>query len=644
MKKLLFLALCLIAIQLSVSQNSNDSIKPITIKEILQQKPSDYFELKKIIKESGKMPIDSLIKLEKESEEINYTVGKIYALHYKGVYYKYENDYEEALKNLEQGLKLAEQIENESLKILFSNSIGSNYRKQHDIKNALFYHQYALSEARKIKNPTYENKKSISIAENSIGNIYLMIHQYDLAIEKFTNALKIQEENNDLNSLAINHQNIGFALEKQGEIAQALEYYKKSLAYNLENKNKLGELICNNSIGGILIEQENYEEAHIILEENYKRLQKLPLKDEYYHAQTLNHLGLLYLKTKDFKKAKSFLEKSLEISKKYNYKDYEIECYYYLSELYEQLNNEKKALSYYKTASEEAKKISGKQKALYINTLIHKQNVQTKVKEIKNYKEIAQASTHQISRSRNVLIITLVSLALLSVALYSIYRQRLLNNDKKVLTLEQQALQAQMNPHFIFNALNSIKLYIINNDQKQAVYYLNKFSKLIRNILDVSKIREVSLKEELNTMDLYMSIENIRFNNEINYVQNINSSLNTETIKVPPLVLQPFLENAIWHGLSSKEGNKEIILSAFKVSKNLIEISVTDNGIGRDAATEIKKNKSLNRKSVGIDLTIERLKTFSNDMMHEFSIKYYDLKGDNQEPLGTKVTLRVPLH
>jgi len=232
---------------------------------------------------------------------------------------------------------------------------------------------------------------------------------------------------------------------------------------------------------------------------------------------------------------------------------------------------------------------------------------------------------------------------LLSIALYSIYRQRLLNNDRKILLLEQQALQTQMNPHFIFNALNSIKLYIINNEQKQAVYYLNKFSKLIRNILDVSKIKEVSLKEELATMDLYMSIENIRFSNEINYQVDINPDMNTDTIKVPPLILQPFLENALWHGLSSKKSDKQIKLTANKVSDTVVEVNIIDNGIGRNAAAKIKEGKSLKRKSVGIDLTKERLKTFSEDYDDEFSLTYHDLTNEGGSPAGTKVTLRFPI-
>ncbi len=115
-----------------------------------------------------------------------------------------------------------------------------------------------------------------------------------------------------------------------------------------------------------------------------------------------------------------------------------------------------------------------------------------------------------------------------------------------------------MNPHFIFNSLNSIKRDIINNERKNAVYYLNKFSKLIRKLLMPSKEKETSLNDELETMKLYMTIANIRFSNKIAFNIDGHASINTEVTKVPSLVLQPFLENGLWHGLSSKSENKKI--------------------------------------------------------------------------------------
>lgn len=215
--------------------------------------------------------------------------------------------------------------------------------------------------------------------------------------------------------------------------------------------------------------------------------------------------------------------------------------------------------------------------------------------------------------------------------------------EKQINELKLTSLLSQMNPHFIFNALNSIKLYIINNEAKLAARYLNKFSKLIRRILEASNTKEVSLQEELETMDLYMTIENIRFSNEIDFHINVQQNLNLETIKVPPLVLQPFLENALWHGLSSKKEDKKILLMIQIIDKKYLEIKIEDNGIGREASAKIKSEKSINRKSIGIELTKERLSNFVKSLKNNYKIEYTDLYNSKHKPSGTSVLITIPL-
>ncbi len=215
--------------------------------------------------------------------------------------------------------------------------------------------------------------------------------------------------------------------------------------------------------------------------------------------------------------------------------------------------------------------------------------------------------------------------------------------NSQINELKLASLHNQMNPHFIFNALNSIKLYIINNDSKNAAHYLNKFSKLIRKILEASASKAISLQEELETMDLYMTIENIRFSNDIDFSINVDEHLNLKSVKVPPLVLQPFLENSIWHGLSSKKTDKNILMSIERVSADFVQIYIEDNGIGREASANIKAEKEIFRNSIGINLTRERLSYFCKDYKNDYSIIYKDLFDKDEKPSGTKVILKLPL-
>jgi hypothetical protein len=215
--------------------------------------------------------------------------------------------------------------------------------------------------------------------------------------------------------------------------------------------------------------------------------------------------------------------------------------------------------------------------------------------------------------------------------------------EKELVELKMTSLRTQMNPHFIFNSLNAIKLYIINNEKENAVYYLNKFSKLIRKILATTQEKDISLAEEIETMELYLNIENIRFNNEINYEFNIDSNVNLNTIKVPTLIMQPFIENAIWHGLSSKKEDKKITINVTKKNDGFVLIAIIDNGIGRKKAQDIKNKKTLKKKSIGINLTKERLTNFFKNYNYKYTLIFKDLFDQKKQPIGTKVSLKIPL-
>lgn len=215
--------------------------------------------------------------------------------------------------------------------------------------------------------------------------------------------------------------------------------------------------------------------------------------------------------------------------------------------------------------------------------------------------------------------------------------------DKELAELKVSALRSQMNPHFIFNSLNAIKRYIIDNEKENAVFYLNKFSKLIRKILASTMEKETSLTEELETMKLYINIENIRFNNSIDFKINVDEALNLSAIKLPSLITQPFIENALWHGLSLKENNRKLQLCIEKINDNQLKIEITDNGIGRQKSAEIKKKKLLKRTSFGIKLSEERLQHFCKQYSYDGEIEFIDLF-ENKIPSGTKVSIIIPLN
>ncbi len=212
---------------------------------------------------------------------------------------------------------------------------------------------------------------------------------------------------------------------------------------------------------------------------------------------------------------------------------------------------------------------------------------------------------------------------------------------KRILELRMRALQTQMNPHFLFNSLNSIKHFIIKNKKEDAAYFLSKLSKLIRKILDNSQLKEISLKEELNIMQIYVEVENIRLHKQIDFTIHVADNISTRQTKLPPIVLQPFIENSIWHGLALKNGEKTIHIEIQK-KQNYLLIAIEDNGIGREQAAINNENRLSKKESLGIDLTKERLEVYTVNKKGKVKIEFQDLYQDDI-PSGTRVLLSIPI-
>ncbi len=220
-------------------------------------------------------------------------------------------------------------------------------------------------------------------------------------------------------------------------------------------------------------------------------------------------------------------------------------------------------------------------------------------------------------------------------------QQQQLRLEKELLELEQKALRLQMNPHFIFNALNSIQSQIGTNNEQSARYYLAKFSRLMRQILDNSRSTSITLEEEINMLENYLLIEKFCNGDRFDYRIQVDENIEKDYITIPPMLLQPFVENAIKHGL--KQVQQGMITIAFRLENDLLECSVSDNGIGRRKAAELKeKSKEAYHQSAALSITEERLKHLQ--LGPDFhTLEIIDLYTENGEAAGTKVVVRLPV-
>ena len=223
----------------------------------------------------------------------------------------------------------------------------------------------------------------------------------------------------------------------------------------------------------------------------------------------------------------------------------------------------------------------------------------------------------------------------------NLMQQEKLEMEKNIIELEQEAARLQMNPHFIFNSLNSIQGFIATNDTFQAKRYLAKFARLMRLILENAREEFIPLQNEKDILDNYLELEKLSTNNKFEYVVEVDDNIDTEATEIPPMMIQPFVENAIVHGIKKKEG-KGFINVRFNAGNNLIRCEVIDDGIGRTKAAENKQHTPSKHKSTGISVTKKRLEQFKLQTGLNAGVEIVDMKDPSGNPSGTKVIISIP--
>lgn len=619
-----------------------------------QPVPEDFRRITDSLIESGAKTIqafnDALLKYGQDSVSMLYFArqsqirdfpeGLAYAYNQLGDQLKYISDYERAIQYHEKGLEAATQATNLEMQINSLMRLGGAHLKKESIKASFDSYQEALNIAESISDPPNAIRAEIDRVLTGIGDIYNLLQQWDMAIRYYEESLTNDVTIGNLTGQAINYQRIADCLEAQGKLEASMEYYEKSQEVNTILGSRRIDIVNIHGMAHVLAHQQQPEEALQLLESIVSDAEALG--DQDLRSSIYIQFGWIFTRLGEYEKAKSYLHKGLAIAESIPLFNNIYQANTWLHDIYEAEGDYKSALSYYEKAITARNKFSNDPNKQYVIETISNAEAEKRQDEIEEMARENEMVNMKLRRNRTALLVGALLLLLFTLILYILYRQYQLNSEKKVLTLEQSMLRSQMNPHFLFNSLNSIKLYIINNEQKNAVHYLNKFSKLVRKILEASSLKEIPLQEELETVELYMNIENIRFNNEIDFSIEVDPEINTSLVKIPSLILQPFLENALWHGLSSKEGEKIIRIEVRQAQRGFIHITIRDNGIGRTAAEKIKESRVLKRKSVGIAITKERLANFSKDYQNSCHVSMEDLVHPDGTPAGTLVTMRIP--
>lgn len=487
----------------------------------------------------------------------------------------------------------------------------------------------------------------------AIGDIYCRQGNYPMAIEYTSRALEVSQKIDNKNIRGHILFIMGNIYETQGNYKNALEYYYEALPLFQETNYKNGIAVCLTKIGSTYKMQGNYYNA---MEAEYKALAiARKAKDKRSITLCYQELIELNIKRKNYQRAKLYADSALTSANA-------IENIGVAVDIYRQLSQVDSALGLYSAAFADYKKYiirrdsviseNNAKKTVQVEMNYEFEQKQASEKAEQDRKEaiyyIQEINQKAESKRQKILIGLFASITIMLILLVVLIFQRMKGVEKKRLLTEQQkswlelkALRTQMNPHFLYNTINSIQSFVLENDIKSSVNYLAQFASLMRGVLENSRKDKITLADEIDGLYNYLDFEVMRFPARFNYQIKIDDSLDKAKTLLPPLLIQPYVENSIWHGLMHLENSGGEVVIIFEKIDHHIKCTIDDNGIGRKAAVEIK-NKSI-QKPVGMSIVAERMESMNRIYHWNMRIDITDKLTTDGTSAGTKVELYLPL-
>lgn len=593
-----------------------------------------------------------------------------------GVICSYRGDYEKSTEYYKKALEIEREVGVKRNIPNYITNIGINQTKTGKYKEAIVSFKNALELftednhtqgiATCLKNiaVVYQNlgnyplalehdKKSLSLAEklqdsigisnslSNIGIIYKIQGNYDKALELFNKSLAIQKNVKNERVIAGIKNNIASIYKKKDKYSTAIKYLEESIEINrrLNLKSQLIESL--NNLGYIYVSLKKYNKAN----DCYQEAKNISKDINYPEGLSLSYLGIAdnYIQQEKYNKALSNVLKSLEISNKLNQIDHKKDAYKFLSEIYSNNGEYKKAYTNHKQFKKLNDSVFNKENIEKITQLEYEYKYKqaldsASIRELKLTKTVMATSQDLEKSQQNLLVgvIIFLTVALLLGSIIFFLKLRHAKSKTQNAVIEQKLLRSQMTPHFIFNSLSVLQGMILNKEEKNAVTYLSKFSKLLRATLENSRHKTVVLSDELSAINEYLALQNLDVNPPFNYTLNVASNIDTDAYKIPPMLIQPFIENAIEHAFPDKKEDKKITVDIVLKDKKMV-CTISDNGIGYNLD---KQNNQNNKNSLATTITSERLKMLSKDFNSEGAINIVNRETFGEQ--GTFVTLVIP--
>ena len=532
----------------------------------------------------AKTIFESLLDNQKENEIYIYGLARCYSS--LGVIFSQEGNYFESLDNYQKGLQLYLKINHKSGISKSYNNIGVVYKSRGKTIKALEYFKKSFKIQEEI------GEQTMPVTLTNIGVIYFENHKLPEAYSYYSKSEKLFKTIENKRGLALLQNYWGDYYSKTKSKDKAEAYYTKALNLYQSIQNKFGASLAMYNLGTLYFEQKKLAQALLVATQSLNYAKEIGILDQIYHSEKL------------------------------------------ISDIYFAQNQPALSLEHYKNysiARDSLNTLESTQKFDRAEMDFEYQKKETLFKE-KNKRE------HLLLVFSIIGFLLLIGLILVLINRHQVKKR--LTLQKEVAEYEQKALHLQMNPHFVFNCLGSISSFIVQNGTDSALKYLSKFSKLMRLTLEYSKDALIPIDKEIESLQNYLELEQLRFHDKFNF--KIQSSDSVEfNMGLPPLLIQPFVENAILHGLVPKDGNGLIIID-FDVQNDQLVCTIWDDGIGITKSAAIKENSMKAHKSMALEITKKRLEIMEATISKSAQIEIKELE-ENNTVVGTKVTLRLPI-
>ncbi len=538
-----------------------------------------------------------------------------------------------ALENYNRAYqKLAEENSGSSEYKRALQGLGSMNLKLGQYQEALNYFQLTLS-------------LNLSRAERSdrlldISEVYYQMGNYDQALTVLEENPKSKRISQSVDTRIQNQKAKIYA--RQNDLSRTKEVYQNSLnaaaGKKLEPQANQSVQEAKEDIANVFKEKKQYDDEINIRQQSVKF--NLENKNAVEAAKDKVAIGKTLEEKGEDAAALRETEEAVKIADTIDDAREQAKAYLALANLYEKNGRTQNALSTYRKYSDAVNR-SEKQNETRLTEKSELIQKQKDIEELSSSVSIGQRDyaleQQTVFRQQLVIYGLLAIIAIIGTTSFFIYKNAKASKIANQL-LALKSLRSQMNPHFIFNALNSVNHFIATQDERAANKFLSEFSQLMRLVLENSQLDFISLQKEQEILSLYLKLEHYRFRDKFDYEIDLDQNINAETLEVPPMLIQPYLENAVWHGLRYKEAKGKLLLRISREGKNLLA-EVSDNGIGRKQSTELKTENQRKHSSMGLKNISERLAIINK----VYKANYHVSVEDPKHGTGTEVKIYMPL-